>query len=403
MTLLLEPALVSCEPAGTKEECPSLVCHVAIEERAQLPNSEDTAETLPLKRERSSASELRSDASEQTTEDELPPKILSGPMEVPWIRNGATQKLQTLQWQTTARSYLSVVFWLATAYLVVLASVATGLVGTVAVDVYTPCIVRVRHEDPLLTDVYTSCMRWDVQQKQYIGIPVPTYRLLIGKLVIVALWISVALQSAQAFLLLDARLCRNYMASSLSKGCNELRSIDLTICLPLSMALMTVSVVQADENRLWCQFVVVIAVCVLWTLGDSWHWMVWATLRVHRGTPTVFFKETRTLLSVVGWFLLVFAWMTNSIEFTYMTATTVFVDGQRVRLLPDVRVFVVMAIHVSHITLGVVQLLRHWFEPTANRALVGECVFVLANLLLKTSMMVGVVGMLQSPPALGMV
>jgi hypothetical protein len=86
-----------------------------------------------------------------------------------------------------------------------------------------------------------------------------------------------------------------------------------------------------------------------------------------------------------------------------MTATTVFVDGQRVRLLSDVRVFVVVAIHVSHITLGAVQLLRHCVEPTANRALVGECVFVLASLLLKTSMMVGVVAMLQGPPELGMV
>jgi hypothetical protein len=140
MTLLLKHALVSCKPAGAKEERPSFVCHVAIEDRVEPPNSEDTAETWPLKRKRSSALELRSGASEQTTEDELPPKFLSDAMEDPWIRNGATQKLQALPWQTTTRSYLLVVFWLATACLVVLASVTTGLVGTVAVDVYTPCV-----------------------------------------------------------------------------------------------------------------------------------------------------------------------------------------------------------------------------------------------------------------------
>jgi hypothetical protein len=107
-------------------------------EYVELSRGEYGEQTRPLKSEPVLESSLSIFKSLPENESSY---VVSGVMESPWIRHGVTQRLQTLEWQTKARSYLSVTSWLASAYLVVLASVATCLVENVTVDVYTQCSV----------------------------------------------------------------------------------------------------------------------------------------------------------------------------------------------------------------------------------------------------------------------
>jgi hypothetical protein len=149
-------------------------------------------------------------------------------------------------------------------------------------------------------------------------------------------------------------VCQNYMAISLSKGCNTLRSVDLCLCMHVSIVLVTVALGQVDKDRILGVCALVTTSMATWRLADEWNWILWATQRVRRGTTTAISKPSaamRILPSLVGCILLLFAWILNWDAWSNASLAVVIVDDRLVRLPSSMAWLVVVPAGVSQLSI----------------------------------------------------
>jgi hypothetical protein len=354
-------------------------------------------------------------------------------MPPPWDWRATSDAYQTKEWKRTTRQKLLIVMFLltcisATHCMLFQAlvnwtdplkhlqfNVFTSIVFWDALDfnafpVYVPRNVSsVYHALRALADEDSAIPLRALSSQAYDRLlgtlrPIPSANVSVGHAVASCFFFSLLVTGIQTVSLMDPSCCTNYMAHRMAQGRNVLRWIDLCVSVPVAMLTMSFLSGQTDQTVLFATYLLAGTSILIWTLADEWNWLLWSTQRIQGINNNVVIQKAtvvprprcikRIAPNLIGWVPFAAAWGVVWVRFGQLqTGATL---NSPTHALPLATFPVVFIAFTAQVAIGLVQLVRHSLTPTANKALIGEVVSALANVVSKTALLVGTLVITQN-------